>query len=100
MQPLMPGDTAIQFAARGGIKDWHSENDQSIYLRDRTGNWYYATFNGVCPNLRAAQTMHFETDAAGAFDRFSSITTDYGRCQVASVVRSPAPAAKGGPARP
>ena len=98
VQPLMVGDTSIPFAARGGIRDWHSDNDKSIYLRDRAGKWYYATFNGVCPNLGAAQTMSFNTDATGTFDRFSSIVTEYGRCQVGSVVRSPAPAAKGGPA--
>ena len=44
--------------------------------------------------------MRFETDAAGSFDRFSSITTDYARCQVGSVVRCPPPAAKGGPRGP
>ena len=96
VQPLMAGDTSIPFAARGGIRDWHSENDQSVYLRDRSGRWYYATFNGTCPNLRAAQTIHFNTDATGTFDRFSAITTEYARCQVNSVIRSPAPAAKGG----
>jgi hypothetical protein len=99
VQPLMPGETSIQFAARGGIRDWYSDNDRSIYLLDRTGRWYFATFNGVCPNLRSSQTMRFNTDAAGTFDRFSSIATEYGRCQVGSVVRSPAPAAKGGPPR-
>ena len=100
MPPLTAAETSIQYAGNGGIRDWHSDNDRSIYLRDRTGRWYLAMFNGVCPNLRAAQTIHFQTDAAGTFDRFSSLSTEYGRCQVGSVVRSPAPLAKGGPARP
>lgn len=100
MQPLTAADTAIPFAANGGIRDWYSNNEQSIYLRDRTGRWYLATFNGLCPNLPAAQTVQFETDASGAFDRFSSIGTEYGRCQVGSVVQAQAPMAKGGLARP
>ncbi len=96
MQPLTAADTAIPFAAHGGIRDWYSNNEQSIFLRDRTGRWYLATFNGLCPNLPSAQTIRFETDASGSFDRFSSIGTEYGRCQVGSVVLSQAPAAKGG----
>ena len=93
----MPGDTSIPFAGRGGIRDWHSDNDRSIYLRDRTGNWFFAIFHGPCPNLGVAQTIQFNTDASGTFDRFSAIATEYARCQIASVVRSPPPAAKGGP---
>lgn len=96
MQPLTAADTSIPFAANGGIRDWYSNNNQSIYLRDRTGRWYLATFNGLCQNLPAAQTIQFETDASGSFDRFSSISTEYGRCQVGSVVHAQAPAAKGG----
>ena len=99
LAPPATADTAIAFAANGGIRDWYSNSEKSIYLRDRTGRWYLATFNGLCPNLPAAQTIHFQTNAAGAFDHFSSVTTEYGRCQVGSVLRSEAPAAKGGPAR-
>lgn len=96
MQPITAADTAIPFAANGGIRDWYANSERSIHLRDRTGRWYLATFNGWCPNLPAAQTIHFETDAGGSFDRFSSITTEYGRCQVGSVVAAAAPLAKGG----
>ena len=80
---LAGSGTSIPFAAHGGIRDWHSSDDQSIYLRDRSGRWYFAMFNGVCPSLRAAQTIQFVTDPAGTFDGFSSIITEYGRCQVA-----------------
>lgn len=96
MPSLSPGETSIQNAGAGGIRDWYSNNERSIYLRDRTGRWYLATFNGVCPNLPSAQTVRFDADAAGSFDRFSSISTEYGRCQVGSVVPTLAPAAKGG----
>ncbi|HET7816253.1 MAG TPA: DUF6491 family protein [Sphingomicrobium sp.] len=98
VQPVTAGDTSIAFAANGGIRDWHANGEQGIYLRDRSGRWYLATFNGVCPNLPAAQTIAFGTDAAGTLDRFSSITTEYARCQIGTIVRSQAPAGKGGPA--
>ena len=100
LAPLTAGDTAIPFAANGGIRDWYAAGEKAIYLRDRTGRWYLATFNGLCPNLSAAQTIQFKTDASGSFDRFSSIITEYGHCQVGSVVASAAPMAKGGLARP
>ena len=96
MQPVTAADTVIPFAANGGIRDWYANSEQSIYLRARTGRWYLATFNGLCPNLPAAQTIQFGTDAGGSFDRFSSIVTEYGRCQVGSVVAAEAPRAKGG----
>ena len=100
LQPMTAAETSIPYAANGGIRDWYSNNERSIYLRDRTGRWYLAMFNGLCPNLQAAQTVQFGTDAAGTLDRFSSIATEYGRCQIGSIVRSPPPAAKGGLARP
>lgn len=96
LQPVTAADTAIPFAANGGIRDWYANSERSIYLRDRTGRWYLAAFNGLCPRLPAAQTIQFETDAGGSFDRFSSIVTEYGRCQVGSVVPAQAPLAKGG----
>jgi hypothetical protein len=89
-------ETAIDYAARGGIRDWHADDEQSIYLMDRTGRWYRATFSHRCLNLPSNQAIAFETDALGRFDRFSTIGTADMRCQVESIVRSPRPAAKGG----
>ena len=89
-------ETMIHDAGSGGIRDWHSDDDRSIYLRDRTGRWYYATFLGVCPGVRHSPSISFKTDALGQFDRFSTISTYRGLCSVGSVVRSPKPAAIGG----
>lgn len=91
--------TAIDYAAGGGIRDWHAEDERSIYLMDRMGKWYYATFTHRCARLPNSGTIGFETDALGRFDHFSSVQTRYGNCQVDRIVRSHAPAAKGGKGR-
>jgi len=96
-QALGPGETAIQFASNGGIRDWYADNERSIYLMDRSSHWYLATFTNVCSLLPSAQTIHFQVSPNGTFDRFSWITTEDSYCQVASVRPSVAPAAKGGP---
>ena len=91
--PVFPlGETTIRDAAGGGIRDWHSDDGQSIYLRDRSGRWYRATFAGPCPGAVYSSTIGINSDALGAFDRFGTISTDRGLCSVTSVVRSAKPA--------
>ena len=93
---LAGGETIIPFAANGGIVDWHATNNQSIYLRDRAGHWYYVTLAAPCPNLPFNPNISFSTDASGNFDRFSTIITPNYRCSVQSIVRSETPVGKGG----
>lgn len=93
---LTPRETSIPFAANGGIRDFERESDKSVLLRDRAGRWYRATFLGTCPRVGYGATLRFNTDASGTFDRFSSISSGYGNCQVGSVVRAEAPRSKGG----
>lgn len=88
-------ETTIRDAANGGIRDWHSDDDRSLYLRDRAGRWYRASFAAGCPGMRHSSTILFNTDALGAFDRFGAISTPRGRCSVSSVVRSAPPASIG-----
>ncbi len=96
-EPVYGKPAAISFAANGGIRDWHAEDDSSVYIRDRTGRWYLATLSGPCPGLLTSQAVSFKTDAMGRFDRFGAIRADFIDCAVDKLVTSPAPAAKGGP---
>ena len=90
-------ETSISYAANGGIRDWHAEDERGIYLMDRTGRWYYARFSHPCFNLPSLQSLVFSTDpATGRFDHFSTVGTGQLSCDVASVVKSRRPAAKGG----
>ena len=94
--PVSPYETSIPFAANGGIRDFERESDKSVLLRDRSGRWYRATFVGTCPRVGYGATLVYNTGPSGTFDRFSSISSEYGTCQVGSVVRAEAPRSKGG----
>ena len=94
--PISPLETSIPFAANGGIRDFERESDKSVLLRDRSGRWYRATFVGTCPRVGYGATLVYNTGPSGTFDRFSSISSEYGTCQVGSVVRADAPRSKGG----
>lgn len=89
-------EAAINFAAEGAIVDWYADNDREIYMMDRGGRWYRATFEGPCPQLGSSHTVGFEPGLSGRFDRFSQVVAPYFRCQVRSVLRASRPAAKGG----
>ena len=97
--PLVGGNAYIPDAARGGIADYHVENERTVYLRDRTNRWYRVELSANCPGLRFNPTINFSTDPIGNFDRSGYISTREARCAVQSIDFSPAPADKGGPAR-
>jgi len=97
--PLVGGNAYIPDAARGGIAEYHVENESTVYLRDRTNRWYRVELTSNCPGLRFNPTIQFSTDPIGNFDSNSYITTREARCAVRSIDLSPAPAAKGGIAR-
>jgi hypothetical protein len=89
-------DVAIDFAAEGSIADWHSENDRQLYIMDRTGSWYLATFDVPCPQLDSSAAIAFEPGQSGRFDRFSTVISAGVRCRVSALVHSERPRAKSG----
>lgn len=90
-----PREATIRYAAGDGIRDFHADDEGSIYLRERTGRWYRAFFHAPCPGVRHTDSIRVKTDRLGQFDRFGAITTYRGLCSVSSVVRSAKPAAIG-----
>lgn len=95
--PMAPGDSAIDFAAGGGIRDWHAADAQGIYVRDSANRWYYARFTAPCPGVLSDPRIEFDTDVVGRFDRFSRVITQTMTCAVDSLQPTVAPDAKGGP---
>lgn len=89
---------SIHHANNGGIRDWYAPNARGIYLRDRTNRWYYAAFSNECPGVLQDDTVGFDTFGDSRFDRSSRVVTRFGSCALDSVIASPAPPAKGGPA--
>ncbi|QIK78981.1 hypothetical protein G7077_08805 [Sphingomonas piscis] len=94
-QPLPP-QAAIHHANNGGIRDWYASNDAGLYLRDRTNRWYYAQFTHRCPGVLDGMTVLFDTHGDHRFDRSSTVRTKTMTCAVRSLVRTQAPAEKGG----
>ena len=82
----------IPFANHGGIRDWHADRDQGLWVQDTHRQWYYAKLMGTCIGLNFAQSIGFDTHPLGRFDQFSSIfVPGSGRCAVQSFSVSAAP---------
>jgi len=79
----------------GGIADWHAVDDKHLFVMDRSGRWYLASFDTACYRLAVSNRITFRPDLSGRFDRMGSVLTGYGSCPVDSFVRSDPPAAKG-----
>ena len=87
-----PRPAYIPFANTGGIRDWHADRDQGLWVQDIHRQWYYAKLMGTCIGLNFAQSIGFDTHPLGRFDQFSSIFVPGGsRCAVQSFTASGAP---------
>ena len=86
-----PGQAQIPFAASRGIRSFHAESDETVYLEDRRGRWYRAELAGTCLGLRWALAIGYDTRGGASFDRFSAILVDGQRCPLVSLTRSEKP---------
>ena len=56
-------------------------------MQDSRRHWYYATFMGSCPGINFANTLAFNTQPMGTFDRWSTVIVPrQGSCALRSVV--------------
>jgi hypothetical protein len=86
-------EARIPFVNHGGIRDWRSEGDRTIYIEDRGRRWYKATLMGRAFDLPFAETIGFDTGPIDTFDHFSSVIVHGQRFAVQSVVWVPGPPA-------
>lgn len=87
-------EARIPFADNGGIRDWRSEGNRTIYVQDRFRKWYKAELFHPVSGLPFAWSIGFDTSPMGTFDRFSYVVVDHQRVPVASLVRVDGPPAK------
>jgi hypothetical protein len=95
--PPAPGEEVrIPFANMGGIRNFHAEDDDVVYLQDYRWHWYRAQLVGTCPELSWAMRIGIDTRGTTMFDRYSSLLVNGERCQLGSLTRSgpPPPRAK------
>lgn len=86
-EPGMRGrEASIRFVQYGGIRDWRTDRDDSLFVQDGYRHWYRVQLMGPCTGLEYASRVRFlPSDGAGTFDRFSWINADGERCKVQSV---------------
>ena len=84
----------IPFANHGGIYTWQVENDRSVLIQSQSRKWYRATLFSPCFDLPFSETLGFETEASGSFDKFSSIRMRGQTCRLTSLVETAAPLKK------
>ena len=89
-----PEEVSIPFARFGAIDDWRADGTKALYVKGRGDDWYYATLMSTCHGLNFANTIGFKNEAAGDFNKFSTILVDGQPCQLTSLVKSEKPTAK------
>ena len=87
-------EARIPFVNFGGIRNYHVEDDDVVYLQDQRRNWYRAQLSGPCFNLRSAFGIGVDTRGSSDFDRFSTIVVGGERCPVESLTHSEKPQKK------
>jgi hypothetical protein len=90
-------EVSIPFANHGGIRDWRSDGDRTIYLQDSGRHWYKATLMNRAIDLPFTEAIGFDTGPIDRFDHFSSVIIHGQRYAVQSFVPvsgPPAPAAQ------
>ncbi len=55
----------------GGIRDWRSEGDSTLYLQDRHRQWYKAELMGPAFELPYAWAIGFDVGPIDRLDHFS-----------------------------
>jgi hypothetical protein len=94
-------EAKIPFANHGGIYTWQVVDDHTVLLQSQNRKWYRATLMSACFNLPFAETLGFESNADGSFDKFSSIKVHRQNCPLISLVETtPPPKKKTGKSAP
>lgn len=90
------GNASIPFVNHGGIRDWRSTDDHTLYVQSQGGRWYVAKTLGPCLGLNTAIRVGFDAGPTDTFDNFSSIVVRGQRCPIKSLTRidGPPPSSK------
>ena len=90
--PITGEEAAIPFAnLRGGLRSFHTDDADTVYIQDRRGDWYRAEIAGACIGLPWAMRIGVDTRGSSTFDRSSSLLVEGDRCMLTSLTRSERP---------
>jgi hypothetical protein len=79
----------IPFVNHGGIRDWRSDDNDTIYIQARNRDWYKATLSTPAFDLPFTTSIGFDTGPVGTLDKFSWIVIRGQRYPIASLERIP-----------
>ena len=82
---------SIPFANHGGIRNWRADDNRSMWIEGRDGQWYHAEMFGPCFGLDFADRVGFVVAPYGSFDRYSSVIVDGQKCAIDTLRRADPP---------
>ncbi|MEO7207798.1 MAG: DUF6491 family protein [Steroidobacteraceae bacterium] len=91
--PAPAAEAQIPFAKRN-IWNWQVVDDQTVLIQDQGRRWYKASLFSHCIGLPFANTIAFDSNPGGTFDKFSAILARGQRCPLRSLVETTAPPKK------
>lgn len=71
--PKRASNARIPFANRGGIWNWRSEGNSTIYFEDNHRQWYKATLFGPAFDLPYVNFIGIDAGPTGTLDRFGAV---------------------------
>ncbi|MEN7536630.1 DUF6491 family protein [Aurantiacibacter flavus] len=80
-------EARINFVNHGGIRNWHAEDRDTLYIQDRRRNWYKAELMIPSHELPFAWAIGFDTGPIDRLDKFSQIVVDGRSYPIASLTQ-------------
>lgn len=84
-------EASIPFANHGGIWDWRSEGDQTVYFQDSHRQWYRATLFSPATELPFVEFIGIDASPSGALDKWSAVYIHGRRYPITSLVKVSGP---------
>jgi len=93
--PAHPASEAsIPFANHGGVWDWRSDGDRTVYFEGSHRNWYKATLFAPAIDLPFVDYIGIDSSPNGTLDKWSAIYIHGQRYPFSSFVKVDGPPAK------
>jgi hypothetical protein len=87
-------EVQIPFVNFGGVRNFHADGRDAVYLQDRSRRWYRATLIGPCLGLPFANAIGIDSRGSTVVDRFATLIVEGDRCKIDSLTRSDGPPKK------
>lgn len=88
--PELGVETEIIFPQRN-VRNFEADEDRGLWIEDQQRRWYYARIKGICPGLKFAQGIGFDTRGSSRFDRSSRIVVEGDLCALETFVTAAKP---------